>query len=88
MGDIVAPAVVIGLVRSCDASRLLRRCGRRYEGLNDDQEFCVETASRWMDHNVPDHLIDMWLLAACSPKTAKHIRYVFPKAKLLDQVDL
>ncbi len=77
---IVASTVVIGLVMSCDASKLLRRCRRQHEGLNDDQEFCVETASRWMDYNGPEYLVDMWLLAACSPRTAKQMRYSDPSS--------
>lgn len=85
---IVASTVVIGLVMSCDSSKLLRRRRKPCEELNEDQEFCVDVASLWMNCKGPGHLIDMWLLAACSPKTAKQMRYVLSRAKLLDQVDL
>ena len=55
-------------------SNFLRDRREESEDFNDDQLFCVEEASLWKRNGGPDYLVDVWLLAACCPKTAKRMR--------------
>ncbi len=71
----VAIAVIGELLLLIVVSRLAHGNNLTNHYLEEDQHYCVDEASRLKESGASSYTVDVWLLAACSPRSARKMLY-------------